>query len=101
MSGIFKSVKQSVSAASNASVTMFGALDTTMQSLDNVAAVGLVTSADWRKQAEFESSLKDKARQRLMSNEKAINHIETQMLTEMIGDYVTDPKATELFALPK
>lgn len=101
MSGIFKSVKQSVAAASNASVTMFGALDTTMQSLDNVAQVGLVASEDWKKQAIFESNLKDKARQRLMSNDKALSYIENQMLSEMIGDYVHESQATELFALPK
>ena len=100
MAGIFKSVKQSVAAMSDASVTLFGAMDTSMQALDNVAHVGLVTSNDWRKQAEFESQLKDKARQRVMSNEQAINHIENELLAGMLGDYLPQAQVTELFALP-
>ena len=93
MAGIFKAVGQSISAASDASVTMFA-------TLDNVAHVGLAASADWRSQSEFELSLKERARKRLTSNEQALNLIESQLLAEMVGDYLPGEKTAELFALP-
>lgn len=97
---IFSNTKLAVSSAVDTSVSIFATLDTTAKALDNVAQVGLIASEDWKKQAKFESNLKDKARAKIMENQEAIAAIETQMLTSMLGDYLPESKTSELFALP-
>ena len=97
---IFANTKLAVSSAVDSTVTIFGALDTTAQALDNVASVGLIASNDWHKQAIFESSLKDKARTKILNNQKAIAAIESQMLTSMLGNYLPETASSDLFALP-
>lgn len=97
---IFSNTKLAVSSAVDASVSIFATLDTTAKALDNVAQVGLIASNDWKKQALFESNLKDKARAKILENQQAITAIENQMLSSMLGDYLPETKTTELFALP-
>lgn len=97
---IFSNTKLAVSSAVDTSVSIFATLDTTAQALDNVASVGLIASNDWKKQAIFESNLKDKARAKIMENQQAITAIENQLLTSMLGDYIPETKASEIFALP-
>ena len=89
---IFSNMKLVASSTADTAVSALGAID-------NLAQVGVIASSDWRKQAEFTSRLRDKARQRLMANEEALDLIESQMLSEMVGDYLPQSK-DELFALP-
>ncbi len=97
---IFANTKLALTSAVDSTVTIFGTIDTTAQALNNVASVGLIASNDWRKQAEFESSLKDKARAKILNNQQAIDAIENQILTSMIGDYIPQSQASDLFTLP-
>ena len=97
---IFANTKLALTSAVDSTVTIFGTIDTTAQALNNVASVGLIASNDWRKQAEFESSLKDKARAKILNNQKAIDAIENQILTSMIGNYIPESHTSDLFSLP-
>lgn len=97
---IFANTKLALTSAVDSSVSIFSTIDTTAQALNNVASVGLIASNDWRKQAEFESALKDKARSKILDNQQAIDAIENQILTSMIGDYIPESKASDLFSLP-
>lgn len=97
---IFSNTKLALTTAVDTSVSIFSSIDTAAQALENVASVGLVASADWKKQAEFESQIKDKARAKILGNKQAIAAIEHQILTQMLGDYIPETQANDLFALP-
>ena len=97
---IFSNTKLALTTAVDTSVSIFSSIDTAAQALENVASVGLVASADWRKQAEFESQIKDKARTKILGNKQAIAAIEQQILTQMLGNYIHETEANDLFALP-
>lgn len=97
---IFSNTKLALSTAVDTSVSIFSSIDTAAQALDNVASVGLIASADWKKQAEFESQIKDKARAKILKNPQALEAIEQQILTQMVGNYIPETETNDLFALP-
>lgn len=97
---IFSNTKLALSTAVDTSVSIFSSIDTAAQALDNVASVGLIASNDWRKQAELESQIKDKARAKILGNKQAIAAIEQQILSQMVGNYIPESQTNDLFALP-
>ena len=97
---IFSNTKLALTTAVDTTVSIFSSIDTASQALNNVASVGLIASTDWRKQAEFESQIKDVARTKILNNKQAIAAIEEQILTQMIGNYIPETQSNDLFALP-